>query len=912
MIQSATLDDLRDLRERLQYLASGEHGPIVFVIGSGLSRGAIPDVSQMTERFLGTLSASTQDRLSARWASDSTPSAARYQDAAAAVGAQRGDKALSATIRTAVWEAYEGDAAPSVEALTASQIRAHLVPDRWRLPKAQRDLAAYIAHLPADVARVIITTNFDPLTELALQEQGLLAHAIPVPYDDPPTLPSLENSPTLPVLHIHGYFSDAWSQNSIQHIRGARPALEDVIGQLVTGATVVILGYGGWEDSFMRVLERHVRARSIFNAEIIWCSYSTAPAEPSGLMKELLSGPGFNLYTGIDASVLFDEEPVETAPAMSSRPRGWSLLPVAPSSAPHKFERFVDGGFPSWSDARSDTWPLLSQTSQLKADVLDAIEGKHHPLISIIGPMGEGKSTALKQVASAIADQATPVLWREQGAPSIRSWLETFSSTPTTPILFCVDEADLAAADLDLLSRFATENPGVVVIAACQDRLWWSLPIAKRDLFEVAIFEGLSNEDAENIGQSWIDHGLTGGTPLHGLSAKAISDRLIEANRQPADRSTSTLFGSVLAVRNSEGLEDRIHDLMDKLYGLKVGQSDKAVTTLGDIFGTICILEVYGLPRSRGASRQFIGEAALATNSAESNAVLRALGREAAVSFAGEYVVSRHPRIASSVVSWLKENGKFDYLCRFAARVGGQMKEASFDFDSYRGAYFLASSLEDPGAAEAAASGAVQGARHHLEPRINFLSVMRKYDPALAKKYSMGVPQAISQAVDRRTACRVLLNELAIVDLSSGKLESALGLAGLMLHDGTGAPVTRDELSYGLGRMASATGRMLRSPSSREPVAPLASLVLFLGEHLLDRESFTRFIQPNFRSAVLGNPPAVRSVNAALNSLASLLSPLARVAVATRKLPFTSRGNPRHDLIFSGQLDFGGLLTFDR
>lgn len=911
-----TDDDLANLRERLRYLSAEAQEPLVFVLGAGMSRGSIPDVAAMTDRFLDILTPSTKVALRERWKNEATDTASMYQAAALAVGAQRGDKALGNAIRRAVLEAYSGDH-PNVDSLTAAQARDLLEPAAWNITAAHRGLANFIASMPPGSRRAVITTNFDPLLEVALLEAGIESHPIPVPYDNPPGVDSLAHEPTLPILHIHGYFTDSWSQNAINHIRGARPLLEDVLGSLITGATVVVIGYGGWEDSFMRVLARHARQRTIFNAEVLWCSFSRGDelSRDNQTVRELLRGPGFSLYRGIDASSLFEKTPITANPARKlAAPTGWTALPFATKPTTSSRRRFAEGAAPSWSDAAPGTWPELEQTEGLRDLINSALQGEPSRLFAVIGPMGEGKSTAIRQIASSMAqNESYTVFWREQGAPRLRDWLTASDRGFLGPTLFCLDEADLAPDDLLALADASENDASIVVLAACQDRLWWRLPVARRDLFAVEILEGLTPQDATALADKWVKEDLTSGTRLAGMSPRAISRELQLASTPTSEQQSSTLFGAILQVRDSENLQDRVHDLMNKLYGLGITKSEaRNETTLGDIFAMICVLEHYwgaAGRRSEGASRQLVGEAARIKNEFESGAILRALGREASITFAGEYVFSRHPVIAASVVDWLRTTGRFDAVCRFTARAGGRMKVDGFERAAFAPAYKLASRLESGDAAREAAAGAVQGAPNYLEPRISYLSVVRRFDTESASRYAEVVTRAVRGSRDTRTAMRVLLNELAILDIKQGRLHEALGIAGLILHNGTGASAKREEVSYGLGSLANALSKIIRAGGAPEKYLSLANRIDFLAAHILDAASHDKYIASNFVGVdltVIDNP---KSVNSALNTLAADLSPLAKDAIAKRELPFAKARVKGESLFFPGWLDFGDLLT---
>jgi len=873
--------DAVNLRERLQYILADSDRPVVFVLGSGVSRGVVPDVPAMTDRFVSVLSAHVQNGLREGWREENTTPTKMYQDAALTVGSQRGDRVLGGIIREAVLEAYTG-APIRADSISPVQSRSMIDADLWNLPKAQGDLGAYIAGLSADNRRAVITTNFDPLTEVALKRSGLDAHPIPIPYDDPPSLDQINHNPAFPVLHIHGYFADQWSQNAIRHIRGARPQLEEVLSQLISAATVIVLGYGAWDDAFMKVLTRHAAQRTILNAEIIWCSHSESASEELNhpTIRRLLDGPGFSLYRGIDASDIFDFATLDAAPKFGEyAPQGWTSVPSTMGGTEASYRRFAEGALPTWADAVTDAWPLLSKGQAVLNDAIAAVEGQSNALIAITGPTGEGKSTALRQVAVALTQQYedVAVYWREQGAPSVRDWLTSEARWNLRKVVLCIDEADLARGDLDALVEAQSADSDLIVVVACQDRLWWNLSVSRNDLFKVTLFDGIVEDDASLIASSWISNGVVSGTRIARRSVAAIAEELIAAGGFTRGRPNSTLFGAILEVRDAEGLQARIADLMDKLYKIRIGGGSPA--TLGDVFSMICVLEQFGSHsrvRRGGATRELISAAANVGHNAEGGAILRALGREATITFEGDYVFSRHPRIAASVVAWLQRNNKLNDACEFTARVGGRMKqEGDSARAAYQDAYFLASTVGSGDPAKAAARGAIQGAPEYMEPRINYLTVVRRFDLPAAIAYGNNVVKALEGARDVRMSARVLLNELAILDMADGKPRRALGLAALILHNGTG-------------------------------------LMLVVARGILDDDAFRKYVATGLSGVDADIAQSGRSFHANLSQLAALLSAVAREAIEERELPYSARSALGRSLAFSKRLDFSDLALFER
>jgi hypothetical protein len=263
---------------------------------------------------------------------------------------------------------------------------------------------------------------------------------------------------------------------------------------------------------------------------------------------------------------------------------------------------------------------------------------------------------------------------------------------------------------------------------------------------------------------------------------------------------TSTLFGAILDTRFGDGLKDRVGDLVAKLSAIKV-QPDSAVS-VGDIFGGICVLQHSTDPRGtlgHGASRSLIAAMVDRDGVYADGKILDALGREAAIMFAGNHIYSRHPAIAKAVVHHLREQGRMTEICKRVARAGARLFSiGNVPSDDYRHAYLLTQKLEAKEESLAAGVGAVEGATELLEPRVTLLSQYRKHDPVHAEKVAVAYGARLTGYRDHGTAVRAFLNEYAQVVGKNHQPQLALGLAALSLHDGVGFRLDEKRAGYSL------------------------------------------------------------------------------------------------------------------
>ncbi len=269
--------------ELLDRLAGGSR-PVVFLVGSALTmpNGAGPgvagvdDVIEIIRAHLNKPKGSDwQARSAAKQATKSFDAAlaaapdggAKYQVAFAQLKA-RGDGAdsVNAVIREAVLRARVTEttvALNDVAALAELERSA----DGWHLGPAVKALGLLVARHPR-FRLAVLTTNFDPLVEVAIRAAGREAQAIELLGDGP--LPILDPAVTS-VIHLHGL----WRSDTL-HTPGAltvnRATLERALARLYEGVTLVVITYGGWDDVLMQALAKlTIDANS--KPDVLWCFF---------------------------------------------------------------------------------------------------------------------------------------------------------------------------------------------------------------------------------------------------------------------------------------------------------------------------------------------------------------------------------------------------------------------------------------------------------------------------------------------------------------------------------------------------------------------------------------------------------------------------------------------------------------
>ncbi|QES07286.1 SIR2 family protein [Streptomyces venezuelae] len=799
--------DISDLKIRLQVLAEEADRPLVTVFGSGISSEVLPSVPQLTDIFRDHMPEGGLARFDETVAEAQDPGV-KYQNAAAVLTRQAGEHRVMRAIRTAVLQACPDVLEKNVAEVARDEelCREYMKTGNWRIPRGYRQFAKFFASLNGRMRGPIITTNFDPLIELALGQAGVPAVPIPIPTDTTPTLQQLKEAIAQPVLHIHGYWTGRATSNVPTRITSDRPGLDDVLRKLLTNAVVLVVGYSGWLDGFMKSLSSTVLDKAdLLEAEVLWAAYETdAAAVTSGAIGRFVGAPGFTLYLGVDGHELFTDQldRDETETEETSSPFGYSRVPrTLVDSASYQPGAFAEGTQPVWADAAPGRWPVLSSTALLEQKVVERLRVGGGGGAVAIGPLGEGKSLALRQVAHSVAGSRPEwnVLWRDPGAPVLtKEWLNDVRAAGKT--LICVDEADLImesmAATKDV---WATEGSGIAFLLASHDRLWWQgAGSALQPWIDDVLFHGITDDDARNIALTWQGLGLLSDG---NQEVDTIAERLATSADAMAAES-NTLFGAVLDVRYGADLGARVEDLVRKLHEIKLTDS----VDLGDVFGGICVMQ-HTLDKDgnfgRGASRSVIAAMAGFDPVFADGKILQTLGREAAVTFAGNRVYCRHPSIAATVVDYLHREGTAEKVYELVGQAGGErlVKKAT-TLEGYRDAYLLPRFLAAPQSVWAA-TGAVKGTGHQvLESRVSLLRALRMEGKHRASAYARGLAPRLMDYVDYRGAVRAFLVEFSISLRDEGEAQASAGLAALALDDRLGYALDADRAGYALVSLA--------------------------------------------------------------------------------------------------------------
>ena len=480
---------MEDAVERLTYAILGEQDrKLCFLVGSGVSIPVAPSTAAMCDHMYSELDMKT--------ARPDHQTGSEYRQLAEAMKRRRGVHGLPRLLRRILDPDRSAERPTPIES------------DAWELPKQQRGLAQLISLLPAHRRGPVFTTNFDPLTEVALHREGVHAQAVIASGASTVNLDALVE--TVPVVHLHGFWTVGPSLNTDAELLTARPGVEDEVLRSVQDCLVVILGYGGWDDAFTRTVEKNLRSGrfSATGTEFAWMHHTTPGANRSQFLSDVSGMAQIVEYSHVDIAQLVAQVAARIASAELSRGPGirgiWPVAPTATLARPTKSDLwgFLGGSEPL--EAVSRNAPRLSAFVKIEQAVKQNIgDDEEDVFVVATGPTGEGKSVALKQIAHTFSGkEGLKVFNLEVGSPPLgQEAIETLRRQDS-PVLVLIDEADLVIDGIaSALSRADAAGNRLTFVCAMHSQFrdkieYWKRNVGRWVLVDI---DGIDEADASHL-----------------------------------------------------------------------------------------------------------------------------------------------------------------------------------------------------------------------------------------------------------------------------------------------------------------------------------------------------------------------------------------------------------------------------
>lgn len=279
-------------------------------------------------------------------------------------------------------------------------------PNLWFVNPGLESLAKLLTIFPEHFGPALVTSNFDPLIEVAVHKVGGSAWRTTLSADGS-IFDSKANG--CQIIHIHGFWHSSDTLHTPTQLLQERPQLVNDFLKLIEDKIVVVVAYGGWEDIFTESLKLAVNNKNAL-PEILWTFYSDQPKIPSKLGDILSAGIAkerVTYYGGINCHTFFPK-----------------LLAEWQKGAPNRGELTKNGNTHATNGGQYRRAELF-RLSPLECDrppsvdvwvgregELRALETSKAKVVIFCGLGGEGKSVlASHYIASLASNEGRYKLW---------------------------------------------------------------------------------------------------------------------------------------------------------------------------------------------------------------------------------------------------------------------------------------------------------------------------------------------------------------------------------------------------------------------------------------------------------------------------------------------------------------------
>lgn len=762
-------EDFDLLLGRLQHRVTSESRPLALVLGAA--------VSQQEGRGVGSVKDIVSAGLAAHPGLDSDQSLLRavesgatdlgdiYRQFMGRLVKGRGRPAADELVREAVMRAWQRPDPPDGDGLLPKDL------DGWQLTDGLVALADLIEARPAAFP-VVVTTNFDPLVEVALRRKGISTSRRVITADAPIRETDSTPGADVQIVHVHGFWHGAPTMHTPEQLMYSRPRLQAALISTLKLHDVFVIGYGGWDDVVTGALES-LTLDDGAKAEVLWAFYESDPVVLEVRNRTLLGRVGrliieglFHQYAGIDCHRLLPAlartgvaASSVTATSLGGPPSGWVLVDDALLQGAEAL--LSDRDLRTFFDGRPPDWALMSSSTIPHLRVVDALydrlvkKTRSGPVWQfLLAPAGDGKSTAIMQAGRRLLGAGWRVIWRPHAGVLLEpAELELISDNEPTVII--IDDADTCAPELAELAARMEGKHNLHLIAAARLSDWrhTGVQIDAMETVETVVvsLEAMSRREGRELVGAWgsVPNGL--GQLAEIADGEARLARLLDAVATDR-RSNGSLLGGLFRLRyDRASLDAHVNDLLDSLERRQIPESH---VSLLRAFAYVCAVEVVGLD---GIDRRLWAELLGVDVRSLRRTVEYSLGAEAATARAGGLVQVRHPELANSAIRLLRSRSRdIDLAAMYAEIVESAIGLGKYmDLRGYSEIVHLGVRTPDALAQlgytrEESYSVALSAARASVEAEPNLVVYQTDYGSLLRKSGNPRAALELYEAADGR------------------------------------------------------------------------------------------------------------------------------------------------------------------
>lgn len=289
-------EDFDDLLTRLTDGIQESGKKIVFLFGAALTsyENGVEGVADITQRVVEILKkkpryAERIEKLRQERGGDEISDADYYQEVIRMLNKGWGPDRFKRIVQAAILSAYNGRVTYDPNQIRDEDCEAcEQDLDSWNIHPSLDALAHLIRDLPDRFHPLVLTTNFDPLIEIALRKAGLRVVSFSAERDG---FSRQSDAQGVIVYHLHGSWRGTRMLSTGGELARDRKSVKRELADLMREHWIVTMAYSGWNDIFMKELLPMIRHELGQESNVVWTTYGgrlpeTLPDDVRTLIEE--------------------------------------------------------------------------------------------------------------------------------------------------------------------------------------------------------------------------------------------------------------------------------------------------------------------------------------------------------------------------------------------------------------------------------------------------------------------------------------------------------------------------------------------------------------------------------------------------------------------------------------------------